>query len=200
MKRIILAALVGVLVGGCDDLFKSDVEHIAEKLERIAKTDPLAAIAPGIFFMENDAAVGKVVACLISESLGAEKAKEKDSPPAQKKDAQMDALISAMFATQRKVCEFWKSVEQATKPVHARITREKSIPEGLHFFSVFESSDDVNDEDLYKKVDVGVFENIDTCQRLNAQYQEFGEGTAPCKKFEPLLPHLEKRPSPPLRK
>jgi len=170
-----------VLVSGCDEGPKNDRKSPAEILGIETKNNPLAKIAPRIYFMQFEAALAKLTSCEFAKIVDEVKGK--------------DPQISAIFADKPKECEFWKSVKQATKPTFAKIVREKSVPESVYSFSVFKASGDI---DQYTKVSVGVFENIDTCQRLSAQYQEFGEGTAPCKEWVPLKLPPEIRP--PVRK
>lgn len=182
MKRIILAGLVGVLVSACDEEPKNNQDS-AIKIEGLdVKNDPLAKIAPSIFRFKARTALQKYSSCITSDII--DEIREKSSPPTSTVGSNFDTTLSVVFKNSHKECEFWKSVNIITKPIYERIVREKTVPEIMYSFSAFEPSDGYQ----FIKLSVGVFEDIEVCQRLKVQYQEFGEGTAPCKKLESPLP------------
>ena len=75
-----------------------------------------------------------------------------------------------------------------TKPIFERIIQEGAVPAYMYYFTIFQ----IVDDNEYSQEKVGLFGNLETCQKFETQYQEVGEGTGRCREWEDPLKQFKK--------
>jgi hypothetical protein len=180
MTRTIIAAtvsLVLLVVAGCDS------DSPDNKATQKRPIDPLGKISPEVYMMKVMNAVARESDCFAAESSSL----KVDPNSALSKD-----FMGPIIEGYKKGCAFWKKLEPITAPIYQRIIQEGSVPPSMYFFDKFEI--DLNGG--YETEQVGLFDNFETCQKFETEYQSFGDGTGRCKEWKDLLKIIQPQKPP----
>ena len=169
-------ALAMLVVAACDNDSSND------KGAKKHPTDPLAKISPDVYLMKMWGQMGKKNDCFISK---------KFSLKPDSKNKISEHLIGPLEEGYEKGSAFWKALEPVTTPVFQRVVREGTVPPSTYFFTKFE----IVGKEKYSQDKIGLFDNLETCQKFETRYQGFGEGTGRYREWEdPLKAFRSKTP------
>ena len=165
-------ALAMLVVAACDNDSSND------KGAKKHLSDPLAKVSLDVYMMRMWGQMGEKSDCFSAKNFSL-----KSFPD----DEITKQFIQPLKEGYEKGCAFWKSLEPVTAPVFQRVIKERTVPPSMYFFTKFEG----DGEEKYSQEKIGLFDNLETCQKFETRYQGFGEGTGRCREWEDPLAFLK---------